>query len=475
MTTRTTTRRTTLPAAWLLALLAACAQTAPADVAATATVPPVAQDATAETPAAPTVVTDPRRSEILDVARAYAEHEWTASPANALHGPDVDGIHVDTPDASHREDGFLTDGSVNVGVPYKWGGFSSLEDFDAAVAAGQPAGQLTDGVNLDASAHAVGVDCSGYVARAWNLPMKQSTRSLGRLCFELGSYDELLPGDLLNKFDAHAMLFVRFDDEEHTWVRVLEAAFPKVKESSYPRDRLEELGFRAFRYKPLDERWASVERAPVDVRVTPGQGGFQARGEPESFDVDDPPSGVDLASVLDGRFADGLAAAEPGDWVAYRAGNIDGPLALAVQRVVAGTYDGPAVQTTTSLGERSMGTLEQHPAAAPFAGRLLGLEDSGQPLDAMAVVSGVVTPGAWVDGDVELPARRVELVLRGAMTSRSNALPLDVRITAIVSPEVPLEGVVSWDRRTRYELPSGEVESTFRYRLEGFGRAGSGS
>jgi len=120
-----------------------------------------------------------------------------------------------------------------------------------------------------------------------------------------------------------------------------------------------------------------------------------------------------------------------------------------------------------------MGTLEAHPVAAPFAARLLGIEDSGQPLDAMAVVSGEVVDGVWVAGDVELPARRVDLVLRGAMTSRSNALPLDVRLTAVVSPEVPLEGIVSWDRRTRYELPSGEVESTFRYRLEAFGRSGT--
>jgi cell wall-associated NlpC family hydrolase len=104
-----------------------------------------------------------RRAAILERARAYAEHRWTASPANVLHGADADGVLVHTPDRSQRPDGWLPDGTENVGVPYKWGGFSSLDEFDAAVAAGRPAGELTDGIDLASSAHSVGVDCSGFV------------------------------------------------------------------------------------------------------------------------------------------------------------------------------------------------------------------------------------------------------------------------------------------------------------------------
>jgi hypothetical protein len=426
------------------------------------------------------VTRDARRAAILQVARAYATHAWRATEANALHGPDADGIHVDTPDASHRADGFRTDGSLNTGVPYKWGGFSSLQDFDAAVAAGMPAGQLTDGVNLDASAYAVGVDCSGFVARCWNLPFKQSTRSLGRLCFALASYDALLPGDLINKFDAHAMVFAGFEDAERSRVRVIEAAFPNVKESVYPVASLEAAGFAASRYKPLDERWVDVGQVPETAALDPEAGEWIAEGEPQTFEVAELAEGVDLRSLFDELLPDGLADAQPGDWVAYRAGHVDGPLALEVTRVVAsntraqgdGLDGGIQVQTSTALGELSMGTLESHPTSSPWAARMTALEDSGQPLDAMAVRSGSWTSGRWVDGALDLPGMRIELHLQASMTSRGQALPLDVKLVVIVSPRVPLEGLVSWARETAYELPSGPAVSSMRYQLAAFGRGG---
>lgn len=453
-----------------LAFLPLALLLAPPTYAVQVTAPEATATASEATPA------DAQRAAILDVARAYATHAWRATEANALHGPDQDGIHVDTPDISHREDGFATDGSLNTGVPYKWGGFSSLADFDEAVAAGMPAGQLTDGVNLDASKYAVGVDCSGFVARCWNLPFKQSTRSLARLCYALSSYDELAPGDLINKFDAHAMVFVDFEDAERSRVRVIEATFPNVKESVYPVATLEGSGFAPFRYKPLDERWVDVERAPSGVTLNPLAGEWISEGKTDPFEPLEPAEGVDLRSVFDEALPDGLADATPGDWVAYRAGNIGGALALSVTRVVAtnasvsgGDID---VQTDTGLGEQSMATLESHPAASAWAARMLALEDSGQPLDAMAVVSGAMTSGRWVDGEVELPGARITLRLQGSMTSRGQALPLDVSVTLIVSPQVPLEGIVSWERSTTYELPSGPAVSTLRYQLAGFGRAG---
>ncbi len=412
----------------------------------------------------------PGRDAILEVARSYSNHVWHASESNTLHGPDADGIHVDTPDVSHRSDGFRTDGSPNIGVPYKWGGFTSLVEFDAAVAAGQPAGQLTDGVNLDASRHAVGVDCSGFVARCWNLPFKQSTRSLGRLCFELSSYDELKVGDLLNKFDAHAMLFVEFTGDDSERVTVIEAAFPNVKQSTYPRSTLESNGFLPYRYKPLDGRWHTPTRAPVTERFPIGSGQWVANGQVERFEAERVLPGLDLRSVLDGSLEDGLATARAGEWVAYAVGNIDGPAAMDVQRVVSKLEDGAVqVQTSTGLGAQIMGTSESHATLGTVVGRLLALEDSGPPLNALRVVSGSVTPGHWQHGETTLHGHRLELVLAGAMTSRSNDLALDIRLKAVLSPEVPLEGIIHWQRETRYELPSGEALSTMSYQLRAFG------
>jgi hypothetical protein len=39
------------------------------------------------------------RSEVIGIARAYAEHQWQPSEANSFHGHDRKGITVETPDA----------------------------------------------------------------------------------------------------------------------------------------------------------------------------------------------------------------------------------------------------------------------------------------------------------------------------------------------------------------------------------------
>ncbi|MCP4711255.1 MAG: hypothetical protein GY869_21760 [Planctomycetes bacterium] len=195
-----------------------------------------------------------KRVEILEIAESFAGHEWQASEANILHGKDPRGVWVDTPDVSFNKDGWQADGQVNVGVPYEWGGFSSLEEFDVGIAAGKFGGNIPKGRSAGASGFCVGLDCSGYVSRCWGLRGKQSTRSIGRLCNELDSFDELLPGDIANRYDGHVVIFTEFVDEEHTQMRVYEAAVPKVKESVYEVAMMKERGYVPMRYKKLDER-----------------------------------------------------------------------------------------------------------------------------------------------------------------------------------------------------------------------------
>src|SRR5262245_23636194 len=62
-----------------------------------------------------------RRARVLAIAESYVSHRWRAGAANRLHGPDRDGVHVDTPDAGHAKGGW-TPGSESIGVPYAWGG-----------------------------------------------------------------------------------------------------------------------------------------------------------------------------------------------------------------------------------------------------------------------------------------------------------------------------------------------------------------
>ena len=192
-----------------------------------------------------------KRAEILEIAESFVNHEWTASEANVLHGEDARGVRVDTPDVSFNNNGWHADGRVNVGLPYEWGGFSSLEEFDRGIEAGKYAGNIPKGRSAGASGYCVGLDCSGYVSRCWGLRTKRSTRSIGRLCNELESFDDLLPGDIANRHDGHVVIFKEFVDDEHTKMRVYEAAIPKVKESMYDVARMKEQGYVPMRYKRL--------------------------------------------------------------------------------------------------------------------------------------------------------------------------------------------------------------------------------
>ena len=204
---------------------------------------------------------DAARARIVAIARSYATHEWKASPKHVLHGRDAAGVLVNTPDAGYREGGFLVDGSVNVGVPYQWGGAVRLTDFDAGLAAGKYAGHLPAKGEIRVSKHAVGVDCSGFVSRCWQLPIRQSTRTLGQLSYRLESFAELLPGDIVNRFDKHVMLFVSFEDEAKSKLRIIEAASPKV------RERVVELEYLKKRdYEPAPLPAAGSTLAPSRAR-----------------------------------------------------------------------------------------------------------------------------------------------------------------------------------------------------------------
>lgn len=222
--------------------LAACS-TAP--VVETASFPPVA------------------RHECLSTAEAYRTHQWTGSGANLMHGADSKGIQVDTPDSTYQKPGAIPGwwrtGEVNEGVPYQWGGFSTLAQFDAGLRAGKAAGDvytsekrrlLDDAVSSDA----VGIDCSGFISRCWKLPRSYSTRELAGLCFELKSWDDLQPGDILNTFNAHCLLFAGWEDAGRKRIIAYETGCPphwKVVANTIDTKWLRGLGYKPFRYRNM--------------------------------------------------------------------------------------------------------------------------------------------------------------------------------------------------------------------------------
>ena len=125
------------------------------------------------------------REEVIGIARSYAEHRWEASEANVRHGADGNGVVVQTPDEppGQAHPNRWQPQQVNIGVPYKWGGFDTPASFDAGLLSAKAAGDLYSSAKRRAgndavSEHAVGIDCSGFISRCWKLPAKLGTATL---------------------------------------------------------------------------------------------------------------------------------------------------------------------------------------------------------------------------------------------------------------------------------------------------------
>ncbi len=229
------------------------------------------------------------RQEAIRMARRYAGHRWKPTAANVWHGVDPDGVRVDTPDASFKargiRPGWWVPGQVNQGVPYQWGGFSSIEEFDAGLRKGMAAGDLLSDdkqamieLNLpNVSPFAVGIGASGLISRCWKLPRYHSTQELAALCETLPSYDDLLPGDILNLPGTHVILVEQFADERRRAILAYEAGSPpswKVVYNHMPISHLKRLGYQPQRFRyiegsPDDAEVLGLRRAQPEPAVTP--------------------------------------------------------------------------------------------------------------------------------------------------------------------------------------------------------------
>ncbi|MDD5582876.1 MAG: T9SS type A sorting domain-containing protein [Candidatus Marinimicrobia bacterium] len=132
------------------------------------------------------------RDEALAFADTYVKHIWQCRAENLTNGRiTVNGIEVETPS-------WIKIGQ-NQKIPYKWGGFNTLDQFDAGLLNNKYAGDIaTSGV----SNAAVGVDCSGFVSRCWNLSSHYSTsmmNSTPALFTKVADWNQFLPADGLLK------------------------------------------------------------------------------------------------------------------------------------------------------------------------------------------------------------------------------------------------------------------------------------
>ena len=135
------------------------------------------------------------RAEAIAIGGEYVTHVWTATSSN------IGTIgNATTPS-------WVSVGE-NTRVPYKWGGWSTVAQFDAGISSGLLAGDVnTSAVDWGNS---VGADCSGFVSVCWRASQKYGTSTIHNCSHELSSYNDLLPGDATNKAGSHIRLVVEW-------------------------------------------------------------------------------------------------------------------------------------------------------------------------------------------------------------------------------------------------------------------------
>lgn len=212
-------------------------------------------------PSAPSQVTP---SEALAVARELSSHPWRPFATNILHGKDHAGVLVNTPDAGFTAQpgrpGWWVPGEVNLGLPYKWGGFDDAASFDSAIAEGKAGGDVSTPEkrrmdNASVSAQAAGVDCSGFVSRCLRLPSVHDTTQLPALCTPVTNAADLHPGDLLNIAHRHVILCAGWATPDHSRIYYYETGGPpeywKPALKRAPLEALLALGYQPLHYRGM--------------------------------------------------------------------------------------------------------------------------------------------------------------------------------------------------------------------------------
>ena len=131
------------------------------------------------------------RTEVLARAKGFAFHPWRCAETNL------------TASCNGAYKSVYTPGDY-VGLPYDWGGYMGLFEFDQGLLAGKGAGSYPDDGVL---ACTVGLDCSGFVSKAWATG-HYTTSNLAdtSTAIDVGS---LLTGDVFNSAGYHVAMFDR--------------------------------------------------------------------------------------------------------------------------------------------------------------------------------------------------------------------------------------------------------------------------
>ena len=205
------------------------------------------------------------RETILKNARAYLTVDWVMRVEN-LSQPGIDNRCQ--PRQSHywERPSRLTSASIGKTIgpmPYRWGGDDTPATFKVRIEWGALAGDVCTcrdpTLNYCLVTGAAGIDCSGFVSRAWGID-KRGTAGLIDVADDVQKLDDLKPGDAFDWPQHHVRLYVGSPPGAEMAFTVLEASTRRecegVCERTYRPSELN--GYRMIRYRGLgDERRAA--------------------------------------------------------------------------------------------------------------------------------------------------------------------------------------------------------------------------
>ena len=208
-----------------------------------------------------TVATPPiARSKVLENASAYLTVNWVMQPDN-FSRPNLE--NVCDPQRGNfwlRPRRFTEDmiGTTIAAMPYRWGGDDTPGSFRLSIEWGALAGDLCTcrdaALNYCLFRDAVGVDCSGFVSRAWGID-KRGTSGLLDVATEVESIEALKPGDAIDWPQRHVRLFTGMAPGAAIAFNVLESSTRLECEGVCERTlRPSEInGYRLIRYRGISE------------------------------------------------------------------------------------------------------------------------------------------------------------------------------------------------------------------------------
>lgn len=193
------------------------------------------------------------REDVLDNAARYAAHAWESSRDNQ-YAECTDGDYTsDYPSGSY------------VGLPYDWGGYVTLDEFDDQIADGYGAGSHSWHGILSCT---TGVDCSGFVSMVWETGHYSTSSFGGGPTTEIG-WSQVERGDAVNDPGNHVVLFTHETD----------AGWPVFYEASGSAEKVRLNatggwsyvdGYQPIRFDDIEDGPSSGTRgAPRDITAFP--------------------------------------------------------------------------------------------------------------------------------------------------------------------------------------------------------------